>query len=242
MPVNRSRTVELASTSAASSATSRATERTVSRSGSAARPAPPMVMPPRSSRCPVVALLSRRRDSRSRWAWALASPKPTSLASAPMSATWLWSRSSSRRSARTHRSCSVTVIPAASSTAMAKASACPTAVSPLIRSASSMAVRRSAPFEELLDAPVDEPEPGLHPQDGLPDDGEPEVARLDQTGVNRSDRDLVDAFALDFEEGEGAHVERRSAGRGRRLGASRTSPAASGRDGSAGRAAGGPRG
>ena len=123
-----------------------------------------------------------------------------------MSATWLWSRSSSSRSARTHRSCSVTAIPAASSTAMAKASACPTAVSPLIRSAISMASAGSASFEELLDASVDEPEPGLHPQDGFADDGEPEVAGLDEAGVHGSDGDLVDAVAFDLEEGEGAHV------------------------------------
>ena len=39
--------------------------------------------------------------------------------------------------------------------------------------------RRGASLEELLDAAVDEPQPGLEVQDGLADDGEPEVAGLD---------------------------------------------------------------
>ena len=53
---------------------------------------------------------------------------------------------------------------------------------------------------------VHEPQPGLHPQDGLPDDREPEVSGFDQPGVHGPDRDLVDPAPLDLEEREGADV------------------------------------
>ena len=52
--------------------------------------------------------------------------------------------------------------------------------------------------EQPLDPPVHEPQPRLHAQDGLADDREPEVARFDQPRMDRPDRDLVHAVALDF--------------------------------------------
>ena len=60
-----------------------------------------------------------------------------------------------------------------------------------------------ASFEEFLDSAVDEPQPGLELEDGLADDGEPEMAGFDQPGVDRPDGDLVDAGALDRQEREG---------------------------------------
>ena len=54
-----------------------------------------------------------------------------------------------------------------------------------------------AAFEEFLDAFVDEPEAGLHRDDGLADDGEAEVAGFDEAGVDGTDGDLVDAGAFD---------------------------------------------
>ena len=96
-----------------------------------------------------------------------------------------------------------------------------------------------AALEELLDAAVDEPQPGLEPEDGLADDGEAEVAGLDHAGVDRADRDLVDARALDGPERvRTVDVAERRAGAG--VGdASGTSPAASGSAAPAGGAAGG---
>jgi hypothetical protein len=67
-------------------------------------------------------------------------------------------------------------------------------------------------LEEFFDPFVDEPEPGLHAQDGLAHDPEAEVAGLDEPGVHRTDRDLVDAGALDRDErerpGVGDHLGR----------------------------------
>ena len=66
---------------------------------------------------------------------------------------------------------------------------------------------RSAAFEELLDAPVHEPQASLQPEDRLADDREPKVSRLDETSVHRADRDLVDAVASYLQEGEGTDVK-----------------------------------
>ena len=74
-------------------------------------------------------------------------------------------------------------------------------------------VGRSTPFEELLDSSVDEPQPGLHPQDGFADDGEAEVSGFDESGVDGPDRDLVDALPFDLQEGEGPHVRLERRGR-----------------------------
>src|SRR5262249_3438097 len=57
-----------------------------------------------------------------------------------------------------------------------------------------------APLEEPLDALVDEPQAGLHVQNRLADDGEPEVAGFDEPRMDRSDGDLVDAGAVDGQE------------------------------------------
>ncbi len=58
------------------------------------------------------------------------------------------------------------------------------------------------PFDPL----VDEPQPGLHPQDGLPHHPEAEMPGLDEPGVHRSDRDLVHTGAFDRDERERSGV------------------------------------
>lgn len=57
-------------------------------------------------------------------------------------------------------------------------------------------------LEEALDAAVGEPQPGLHLQDRLPGDGEPEVARFDEPGMDGADRDLIHAGSVDLDERE----------------------------------------
>ena len=59
-----------------------------------------------------------------------------------------------------------------------------------------------AAFEEFLDAFVDEPEAGFHRDDGFADDGEPEVSGFDESGVDGTDGDFVDAGAFDGDERE----------------------------------------
>jgi len=58
---------------------------------------------------------------------------------------------------------------------------------------------------------MSEPEPGLELEDGFPDDGEAEVSGLDDAGVDRPHRDLIDPVALHCEEWVGLGV-----GEGRR--------------------------
>src|SRR5690606_22587528 len=56
---------------------------------------------------------------------------------------------------------------------------------------------QQTPLGMLLDAPMDEPQPRLELEDRLADHGQAEVAGLDQARVDGSDRDLVDARAID---------------------------------------------
>jgi hypothetical protein len=58
------------------------------------------------------------------------------------------------------------------------------------------------PLEEAFEAAGQEPQPGLHLQDGLAGHPEPEVAGFDETGVDRADRDLVHAGTVDGDEPE----------------------------------------
>ena len=61
-------------------------------------------------------------------------------------------------------------------------------------------------FEEPLDALVDEPQARLHFQNRLTHDRESEVTGLDQTGMHRAHRDLVDTGPLDLNERVGTGV------------------------------------
>src|SRR5262249_12493209 len=54
---------------------------------------------------------------------------------------------------------------------------------------------RIAPLEQFLGAFVREIETRLHVDDRLAHHAEPEVARLDDTGMHGADRDLVNTFA-----------------------------------------------
>src|SRR5664279_4578100 len=66
------------------------------------------------------------------------------------------------------------------------------------------ALRGTPALEEPFDAPMDEPQARLEVQDRLADDGEPEMARADHSGVHRSDRDLVHPGTFDGAERVGA--------------------------------------
>ncbi len=64
----------------------------------------------------------------------------------------------------------------------------------------------SAPLEELLRALVGVVEARAHVDDGLADDGEAEMPRLDDARVYGPDGDLVDALAAHFHERKGPPV------------------------------------
>ncbi len=61
-------------------------------------------------------------------------------------------------------------------------------------------------FEQLLDAFVGEEQVHLQVDHRLAHHAEAEMARLDDAGMHRPDRDLVDAFALDRQEGIGRAI------------------------------------
>jgi len=71
-----------------------------------------------------------------------------------------------------------------------------------------------AALEEALDAPMEEPQPSLHLEDGFSDHRKSEVPGLYEAAVHGTDRDLVDTGTLDLDErertGVGAHKGRRS--------------------------------
>ena len=75
-----------------------------------------------------------------------------------------------------------------------------------MRSASSTPAAGLAALEELLGALVGEVQARLHVDDRLAHDAEAEVARLDDAGVHRADRNLVHALAADLGEREGPPV------------------------------------
>ena len=63
-----------------------------------------------------------------------------------------------------------------------------------------------APLEKLLSALVSVVETGAHVDDGLADDGEAEMPRLDDARVHGPDGNLVDALAAHFHERKGPPV------------------------------------
>jgi hypothetical protein len=60
-------------------------------------------------------------------------------------------------------------------------------------------VDRGPPLAELLHAAVGVEEPRLEVEDDVADRAHPEVAGLDDAGVDRPDRDLENALAFDRE-------------------------------------------
>ncbi len=81
-----------------------------------------------------------------------------------------------------------------------------------MRPASRAARSRSAPGHQRLDALVDVAQALLQPHHGLAVGGEAEMAGLDDAGVDRADRDLVQALALGRQEGVGVGARRLGAG------------------------------
>jgi hypothetical protein len=59
-----------------------------------------------------------------------------------------------------------------------------------------------APLDELLETAVDEEEPRIQVEHALANRREPEVARLDDPGVDGADGELVDALPVDLERHE----------------------------------------
>ena len=97
-----------------------------------------------------------------------------------------------------------------------------------------------APCHQPLDALVDIAEPLLQPHHGLAIGGEAEMAGLDDAGMHRPDRDLVQALALGRQEGDRRGLRpalaapsgaRHPSGRGRARAACRAAVAARGRTG-----------
>ena len=70
-------------------------------------------------------------------------------------------------------------------------------LSPEVRAASRAARSRSAPRHQRLDALVDIAEPLFEPHHRLAVGGEAEMPGLDDAGMHRADRNLVQAFAFD---------------------------------------------
>ena len=91
---------------------------------------------------------------------------------------------------------------------------------------------RSAPCHQAFDALVDIAKPLLQPHDCFAVGGEAKMARLDDAGMHRADRDLVQAFAFGGKEGDRearlalAARSRRPAGGDCRTSLSRAPPAA----------------
>ncbi len=93
-------------------------------------------------------------------------------------------------------------MPVSCSTAWAYASAWVTVHTPQARSTSGSAAAERATLDELLEAAMDEEESRVEVEDPLADRREAEVAGLDDPGVDRADRELVDALAVDLERHE----------------------------------------
>ena len=96
-----------------------------------------------------------------------------------------------------------------------------------------------AALGELLEAAMDEAQPRVEVEDPLADRREAEVAGLDDAGVDRADRQLVDALALDLERHEVALGDRAAGPRPGRPCAAGGSRAASARGAPAGAGPGG---
>ena len=89
-------------------------------------------------------------------------------------------------------------------------------LSPETRPASRAAAVEVGAGHQPLDALVDVAEPLLEPHDGLAVGGEAEMPGLDDAGMHRADRDLVQALALGRQE-----RDRRAAASGAALAARR---------------------
>ena len=59
-----------------------------------------------------------------------------------------------------------------------------------------------AALDQLLETAMDEAQPSVEVEDALADRREAEVAGLDDAGMDRADRELVDAFAVDLKRDE----------------------------------------
>ena len=77
-------------------------------------------------------------------------------------------------------------------------------LSPDVRPASRAALSSVAPVISDVDALVHIAQPLLEPHHGLAVGGEAEMAGLDDAGVHRADRNLVQVLALGGQEGVGS--------------------------------------
>ena len=214
VPVNRSRTTLCPSARADDLGDVRADARSARPGRAAPRTAaPPGDTAPRSSRCPVTASLTRSSRSRIRRGVDVQDGVPDVVAQ---------HRRCRRRGCRAVQARAGapgsrwhspgTARPRASSTARQKATRVPdggVAADPLGELDAAAGVR---PCEQLLDAPVGEPEPRLQVEYRLADHGETEVSRPDHPRVHRPDRDLIHPGPFDRAERIGSVDRRRSRG------------------------------
>ena len=121
---------------------------------------------------------------------------------------WLARRSSSRAMPRMVWARGVFRLRARASIAPQAALAWPMTVSPAIDSATRTAVGPAPGFQQALDPAVLVAQHDLQEQHLLAVRLEPEVSRLDDPGVDRPDRHLVDFLTLELEERVALPVDR----------------------------------
>ena len=147
-------------------------------------------------RWPKQAFAARSTCSRSRPQLACMMLNEASLHTAPMSPRWLASRSSSAASARSHTARGGAAAPSAVLDGSGERDRVgDRAVAGDAAGEASRALERGAGHQRV-DALVHVAEPLLQAHHGLAVGGEAEVARLDDAGVHRAHRDLVQALAF----------------------------------------------
>ena len=157
---------------------------------------PPIRTVPKRNRWPVRRALSRRARSVRPAKRCAPAASPVPAQTAEMSFRWLHTRSSSRRIVRARPSSAGASRPSASSTACAYATPFVTAhAAQALRDVAGTVLEARA-LGGALEAAVLVEESRVEVEDLLADEVEAEVPRLDDPGVNRSDRDLVGVSAL----------------------------------------------
>ena len=171
----------------------------------------------RIRRWPKAASLARNTRSRSTPQWACMSAKAASLQMAPISPRWFARRSSSAMSARSQAARGGASTPSAASTARAKANEYATVLSPDVLPASWAARSMERPRHQALYALVHISEPLLQPDDRFAARRKSKMPWLDDAGMHRPHRDLMQALTLGGQEAVGRRRRRRRNGCSQRM-------------------------